>query len=188
MADGKRIIRRRIPCAEARTAERGFHDAACLHQRGRSAVFGNCQADGRGRRIHAHIKITVADTLPLQNCGGLHDILKHTAGTAHNDPLVAGNFAVHNIFPQVHCHFAAQLLVARGLDLCENLLRIFLQLMDGVGDGGMEGQGDHALHFAQVDFYHSVIIRAVFRMQLPEILRTANVLIVRPNRLVRLPD
>ena len=52
----------------------------------------------------------------------------------------------------------------------------------------MERQGDHTLHLTQVDPDHPVIVGAVLGLQLPEVLRAANVLVIFPDGLVRLPD
>ena len=161
VADRQGVIGRGVAGAKARAAEGWLHDAAGLHQRGGDAVLGDGQGDGRGGGVDGHIKVAVADAAALQNSRGLADILIHTAGAADNDALVAVNLAIDNVVPQVHGDFAAQLLVAGFLDLGKDLLGVFLHFVNGVGNGGVEGQGDHRLHLGEVDGHDAVVVSAL---------------------------
>ena len=188
VTDGQCIVGRGITGTEAGAAECRLHDCTGLHQGGGGAVFGDSQIDGCRGSVNAHIKVAVADGLILQNGGGLHDVLVHTARAAHDDALIAGDLAVHDVAAQIHGDLAAQLLVAGLFHLLEDALGIGLQLMDGVGDGGMEGQRDHTLNLAQVDMDNAVVISAVFGLQLLKVFGTADIFVIGLDLFVGDPD
>ena len=188
MADGEGVVGRSVAGAKARAAEGGLHDAAGLHERGGDAVFGDGQGDGRGGGVDGHVKVAVADAAALQNGRCLADILIHAAGAADDDALLAVHLAVHDIMPEIQLHLAAQLLVAGLFHLGEDLLGVFLNLVDGVGDGGMEGQGDHGLHGTEVNGHDAVVVRALAGGENLEVGGTPNIFIVGADGLVGLPD
>ena len=188
VTDGQCVVGRGITGTEAGAAESGLHDCASLHQGGGGAVLGDGQIDGSGGSVNTHIKVAVADRLILQDGGGLHDVLVHTARAADDNALITGDLAVHDVPAQIHSDLAAQLLVAGLFHLLEDALGIGLQLMDGVGDGGMEGQRDHTLHLAQVDMDNAVVISAVFGLQLLEVLGTTDVFVIGLDLFVGDPD
>ena len=188
VTDGQSVVSGGITCTEARTAECGLHDAACLHELGSSAVLGDSQADGGGGGIYAHIEVAVADGLAFQDSSSLNDVLVHTAGAANDDALVAGDLAVNDVAAQIHLYLAAQLLVALFLDLCQDAFGVSLQLVDGVSNGGMEGQSDHTLNLVQIDLDNAVVVCTLSGLQLFVIFGTADVLVELLGDFVGCPD
>ena len=71
---------------------------------------------------------------------------------------------------------------------CENVLRVVQEFPDGIGVGGVEGQGDHGLDLVQGNGDRAVIVSPGARLE-GLVLRLAAVESqVVPGGLVRLPD
>ena len=60
-----------------------------------------------------HIEVAIADAAALQNPGGLHNVLIHAPGAAHDDPLVTDYLAVHDAAAQVQGHARSIAATAR---------------------------------------------------------------------------
>ena len=75
-----------------------------------------------------------------------------------------------------------------GLHLGQQLLGVVQKLVDGPCIGGVEGQGDHGLHPAQINGDHPVVVSRVSRMQRRVVLLTLMRGIEASGFLVSLPD
>ena len=117
----------------------------------------------------------------------LGDVVKQTAGAAGDDALVGPDGAVVDLAGELGVGLGEAALGV-GLHLGQQLLGIFQELVDGPGVRGVEGQGDHGLHLAQVDGDHLIIVGVLAGMQGLVVLRPLVGLVEAPGDLVGLPD
>ena len=96
-----------------------------------------------------------------QDLGRPDQVLVGAAGAPGDDPLVHLELAIHDLPGEGGCVFGAQLLSRVHVHLVEQIGQVGLELPDGVGIGGVEGQGDHGLHGGEVHLDEGVIVGAL---------------------------
>ena len=187
MAKRQAVIGRHVPRTEARAAKAGLDDCARLEKYLRHAHARERKAHRDGRGINAHREIAVADRSAAQDLRRLIDIIKHTARTARNNPLISPDAAVVDFVQKMHVGLRPALLCL-GLHAREKFLRVCEKFTDRVRVRRMEWQSDHRLDLAEIQLDHAVIIRALAGGKLLVRLGTA-VNFKKPLcLLVRLPD
>ena len=102
--------------------------------------------------------------------------------------MVHQDLAVHQLVCQGELDLAAELLRSPLLHLPEDVPGILHQLPDGVGLGGVEGQGRHGLHLGEVDGDHAVVVSALLGVERLVFLPPAMDGQVFLHRTVGLPD
>ena len=88
VADRKRIVRRSIPRAKARPAERRLHNRSRLHQVRDRTILHQLHINRGTRRIYAECKFIRSDIMPTDDVRRRADILKSASGTSCNDSLL----------------------------------------------------------------------------------------------------
>ena len=184
---GQTVVGGHVPCAEAGTAEAGFDDGAGGQQVGGGAHLHQLQGHGHGGGVHVEAEGTGAGIVAADDIRRLGDVVKQTAGAAGDDALVGPDGAVVDLAGELGVGLGEAALGV-GLHLGQQLLGIFQELVDGPGVGGVEGQGDHGLHPAQVDGDHLIIIGVLARVQGLVVLGPLVGLVEAPGDLVGLPD
>ena len=111
--------------------------------------------------------------MAAQNGGGLGDVVIHAAGAAGYDALIHHEPAVYQLIGQVQTGLAAELGLGALFHLAQMVARIVDKLAQRHGLGRVERQRGHRLHAAEVDGDHTVVVRAVLRMQRGKRLRPA---------------
>ncbi len=164
MADRKGIVCRRIPGAKARPAERSFQHRACLHQLRRAAVFHQLHIDRHGCRINTQCERIGSDARVVQDVRRGTDILKSAARTARDDPLFHIQLSIPHFVLESEVHRAVQADERFLLTVVEDIQKVRIQLLDGVGVARVERHRDHRLYLAQIDFDAAVIVGDLSRI------------------------
>ncbi len=158
VADGETVVGGNVTCAKARSAEGGLDGDTGLDEGVGHMVAGRSEIDRCGLRVNGHGEVVVADSLALEDRSGLAEVVIGTAGATCDESLVCADLSVLDLVLKIHGHLVAETLAGVLLDLAENLGRIGLELMDGIGVGRMERKSDHALLSGEVDLDHAVVV------------------------------
>ena len=188
MADGKGIVCRNIACAEARTAETGLEECACLQQLLLHAVSDQLQVDRNRRGIDRQRKVAAADVEAAQNRCCLGDIVIHAARTAGNDALIDLELATFDLLRQMKLRFAAKLLMRAKFHLSQIIAGVCNQLAQRHRLRRVEGKRRHRFQTGKIDLDAAVIVRALFNTQRAVAVRSSMDGEVFFDLFVRLPD
>ncbi len=188
MTDGEAVVGGNVTGTEARAAESGLDHHTGLEEFLGDVVAGGRKIHRRGLRVAAHRKVIVTDGLALQDRRSLGKVVVGTAGATGDEGLVGDELAVLHLGDEVDLDLVAEALAGVFLDPLEDLDRIGLELMDGVGVGRVERKGDHALLGGQVDADHAVVVRDLAGLQFLIRLGTLVEFEVLLDRLVGDPD
>ena len=155
-----------VPRAEAGAAEGGLHHGAGSHQIRQGAVLHQLHVHGDGGGVHVQGELPGADGLAPQHVGRLGDAGEGAAGAAADDALLHLELAVLHLVQQGVGGPALADLLRGLLRLPEDVGEVLLQLIDGVGVGGVEGQRNHGLDGGEVDLHAAVVIGHLAGLQL----------------------
>ena len=173
MTNGQTVVSGNVSGAKAGAAETRLEQRTGFHQLLLHTAAHQLQINGRRRGIYRQREISAADVVAVQNGGSLGNVVIHTAGAAGNHALVHIQLTVYQLVRQMQRHLAAELVSSPLLAGAENIPGIFLQFVNGICLGGVEGQGNHRLHRPKVNGNHAVIVSALFRTELLVFLRSA---------------
>ena len=188
VADGQAVVGGHVPGAEAGAAEAGLEEGPGLQQGLLHPVVDELQVHRHRGGIDGQGEVPAAHVVAVQDGGGFGDVVVHAAGAAGDDALVHHDLPVHQLVGEGEGDLAAELLGGALLHLPEDVPGVGHELPNGVGLGGVEGEGGHGLHLRQVDGDQAVIVRPLLGMEGLIGLRPAvdgQVLLHRP---VGLPD
>ena len=102
--------------------------------------------------------------------------------------MVCPQLSVAQFAEQVHLHLVAVAFACVFFHLAQDAFRFGLQFVNGIGVGGVEGQGNHRLLRAQVDTDHAVVVSHLARAEFAVVLGAVVQLIVVAHLLVCRPD
>ena len=166
--DGEAAVGGHIPGAEAGAAEAGADGGPRGHEGGDGPLPGQLHHHGLAGGVAAQPEGVRADGAALQDLRGPQQVLIGAARAAGDDPLVHPELPVHQLVQQGGGRgLQVQALHGVHLHLVEQIGGVGLELPDGVGVGGVEGQRDHGLHGGQIYLDQSVVPGAVLGGQLP---------------------
>ena len=145
VAQGQAVVGGHVPGAEAGPAEAGLDHGAAFRAGRRCPDPGQLQADRDAGGIYVQGKVSVAAAAAGEDVRGLGDVVEKAACAAGDHALVRPDPAVMDLVRE-----ADGGLGEAGLSVCfhrgQDIRRVLLEVMDGPGVGGVEGQGDHRLH------------------------------------------
>ena len=156
MADGELAVCWGVARTEAGAAEALADDRACGDQIEDAPGLDEAGKGRHGAGIDIERERAVAAALAAQNVRRRADIVKGAAGAARDLALFDPNAAVVVLAHEIHGH-TLELFVCLLLYGVEDVLRVFLQFVDGVGVGGMHWHGDGALHRGEIDIHTAVV-------------------------------
>ena len=148
MADGERIVRRSVPCAEARSAECGLHNSSCLKEISYRTVFHKFHVNRHTCGVNAECKFICSDISSFDDVRSRADILKSAAGTSRDDALIHIEPAVPDLPLERIIHRAVQADKRFLLHIMENIRKIFIHLVNGINIARMERHRDHRFDLA----------------------------------------
>ena len=151
MPQAQAVVGRHVSRAKAGAAEAGLDQRAAGEQVRRGSDPGQFQADGHAGGIHVQGEVAAAGGAAPEDGRRLVDVVKETAGAAGDDALIGPHAAVPDLLGQMGVGLG-EAGPGVGLHPGQDVRGVCLELMDGPGVGGVEGQGDHGLHPAEVDF------------------------------------
>ncbi len=159
VADGKRVVGRRVARAKAGTAEGSLEHRSGLHQLGGAAIFHKLHIDWHGRRIHAQRKRIRSNARIFQNVRRGADILKSAARTACDNSLLYVQSAIVHLILERKVHRAVETDKRFLLAVLQDVHQICIEFLDGVCIARMERHRDHRLDLAKVHPDAAVIVR-----------------------------
>ena len=172
VADGELAVCRAVACAEAGAAEALTYDGAGVDKVACTAILVQLGQCGHGAGVDAQSEDTVAAALAAQDVSSSTDVVEGAAGAASDLALVHPDSAVVELAVEVHLS-ALDLLVGLFLHSVEDVGGVGLQLVDGVGVGGVHGHCDGGLDGVEVDVDAAVVVSHIGRSQLLVSLGTA---------------
>ena len=165
MPYGKAVVRGHVPRAETRPAERRFYHGSVLYQARYVAVIDQPLIYGLAGRVNVERKFAVRQRRAFQNFRRRGHVFVHAARAARDHALIDVYLSVFYFIRHSELALAAEQSAALFLHFFEDFVCVFLKFAYRVGVAGVKGQGDHRLHFAQIDRDARVVIRALFGMQ-----------------------
>ncbi len=167
MANGETAVGWHIPCAKTGSAEAAANGCARLGQVCQLTMPRQIQEGRLAGRIYRQAKGHAADAFALQNFGCTHQVLPCAAGTAGNHRLINIELAVF----QLLCQRSRRILQLKLLHRCrihlsQQFCSIGLELANGIGIRGMEGQRNHWLHLIQGNLDQIIIPGSLCRIHL----------------------
>ena len=162
VADGELAVCRAVACAEAGAAEALTHDGTGVDKVACTAILVQLGQCGHGAGVDAQSEDTVAAALAAQDVSSSTDVVEGAAGAASDLALVHPDSAVVELAVEVHLS-ALDLLVGLFLHSVEDVGGVGLQLVDGVGVGGVHGHCDGGLDGVEVDVDAAVVVSHIGR-------------------------
>ena len=187
VADGELAVGRAVACTEAGAAEALAHDGTGVDQIVGTAILEQFAQGGHRTRIDAQGEGTVAAALTPQDVGSGADVVEGAAGAACDLALIDPDGTIVELAVQIHLG-TLDLLVGLFLYSVQDIGSVGLQLVDGVGVGGVHRHSDGGLNGAQVDVDAAIVVGHLRRLQLLEVLRTAVDGVVTLGLLIGDPD
>ena len=187
MANGKLAVGRGVSGTEAWPAEAFPQDRSRRDQVGGLPAFYKCRQDGHRARIEVQAERAVSDAFAAKQARCSTEVVIGPSGTPGDLALIRPDASVPDLAQQVHPD-ALELPVRIQLCLMQDVLRIFLQLMNAVDLRRMHGQRDGAFDARQIDPHAAVIPRHLPRRHLLPGLRPPVLLIPALRLLIRRPD
>ena len=126
MPDAEPVVGRRVPRAEAGTAERGADHCSRADQLRDRALGDQIGQHRLGGRVHRQRKITAAAVPSPQGVGRLHDIGVVAARAARDNPLLHLYFPVNHFIAQRKFRAPVRHLGGLLLHLPQDIVRIFI--------------------------------------------------------------
>ena len=115
----------------------------------------------------------MADIFALEDICCSADILESTACTAGDDSLLNIKLAINYLVSQCERNLSVKTYLCSLLHICKDIVKVCLQLIDGVGVTWVERHCDHWFDLTEVDLYTAVIVCNVARFQFFIILRSS---------------
>ena len=187
MADGELAVCRAVACTEAGAAEALAHDGTGIDEVVCTAILEQLAQSRHGARIDAQGEGTVAAALAAQDVSSSADVVEGAAGAASDLALIDPDGTVVEFAVQIHLG-TLDLLVGLFLNFVQDVGCVLLQLVDGVGVGGVHRHCDGGLDGGQIDVDATVVVSDLSRLQFLEVLRTAMDGVVTLGLLIGDPD
>ena len=162
-----------IACAEARSAECGLHDSACLNELAQISFVRQIRIDRKGGRIYAQSELSRTDRLSAKEIGGFDDIRVGSARTAGDDALLDLQFSVLYFVKQRIRRSALGDLLRCLFRLSQTVFKVRIELIDLNGVRRMERERNHRFDRGKIDVDASVVICYIRRVEFLIILRSA---------------
>ena len=143
VADGKRIVCRRISRSEARSAERRLHDRSRCHQICHRSVFHQFHINRRTCRVYAECELVRTDILSADNVCRCADIFKSAARASCDDSLLHIQLSVYDLVLQCVIDRTVQTDKRFLLYIVKNVFEVCIQLIDRIYVARMERHRDH---------------------------------------------
>ena len=150
-------------------------------------AFYKCRQDGHRARIEVQAERAVSDAFAAKQARCSTEVVIGPSGTPGDLALIRPDASVPDLAQQVHSD-ALELPVRIQLCLMQDVLCIFLQLMNAVDLRRMHGQRDGAFDARQIDPHAAVIPGHLPRRHLLPGLRPPVLLIPALRLLIRRPD
>ena len=188
VADGEAAVGGHVSRPEAGSAEAGADGRPGGHEGRDVTLLGQLQHDGHGAGVAGQPEGVGAYLGVPDDLGGPAQVLVGAAGAAGDHRLVHPELAVHDLVREGGGGLDAQLLPGVRLHLVEQVGHVLFEYPDGIGVGGVEGQGDHGLHLVQLHHDGPVVPGPLAGRQLAVAVSPAKEGKGGFGLLVRLPD
>ena len=148
MTDRECVIRRSISCSEARSTECCLHNSSCFHKICNCTILNKFHINRCTCRIYAECKFICSDVLSFDDICSCTDILESTACTAGDDSLLNIKLAINYLVSQCERNLSVKAYLCSLFHICKDIVKVCLQLIDGVGVTWVERHCDHWLDLA----------------------------------------
>jgi len=189
MADAQRVMGRRVPRAEAGSAESRTDQRPGLDQLLDRTGPRQCEGDRLARRIDAQRERPVSDRLPIHDFGHDREIVEGSAGASGHNPLVCPETPPDKLVRQPKLQPGVlQKPSPRLLDLAQDIPGISIQFRYRPGVARVERQRNHRGHFSEIHLHDPVVPADRLRLQRAVILGASVDLVPRLHPGIRPPD
>ena len=143
VTDTKRIVRRCIACAKARTTECCFYNCTSLKQICQNTILRKFHINRCTCRIYTQSKLVISDACTAQDICRITDIFKSTTGTSGNDSLIYIQLAIDYFIFQCEVYFTVQTYQRTFFYIVKHIFQVCIYFINRICIAWMERHCDH---------------------------------------------